>query len=970
MVKKIKKVLSKMKIKRTTVLLAAFVIMTFVLIHRLFYLQIVEGQQYADNFSLSTTKERTLKSTRGNIYDRNGNILASNELSYSVTLEDSGTYSSNRIRNLSLNGEIYKLIQIIEEKGDSIDRDFHIILDENGEYAFDVEDFALDRFRADIYGYSLIDDLKPEEASATAADIISYLSGSRRFGLIIDSENQKAYSEEELQQYGLPLEYTREEMLKVITVRYVLSTNSYKKYMPVTIASDIGEDTVAAVMENQSLLEGVDIQEDSIRVYADSIPFSSLLGYTGKASSEELEALKEEDDRYTTTSIIGKTGIEEVMETTLQGTDGTETVYVDNLGKVLQIDSASTVDPVQGNDVYLTIDKELQIAVYQILEQRIAGILDEYIRPVKTVEVDANTDSSQLPIAIYDVYNALVNNSLIDISHFSKEDASETERNVQAKFEQKQEQVFAAVAEELTGDTLVPYKELPEDMQKYISYIVNDMLMKDTGILAEASIDKSDPTYIAWTIDETISLQEYLTYAASQNWIDISTVVEDETYLNAKEAYQALAAYIADYLKTDTSFSKLLYYYMLMEDTLSGEELCIILYDQNILSKEDGVYESFISGQVSSYDLLKAKISNLEITPAQLALDPCSGSAVITDPNTGEIRACVTYPGYDNNRLANQMDVAYYRQLNSDLSEPFYNKATQQRTAPGSTFKIVSTIAGITDGAVDFNTTVTCHGIFDKLPGSELKCWDTSGHGALNITQAIQNSCNVFFSEVAYRMGLDESGVYSDAAALQKIQTYAEVFDLDKNSGIEISEAAPQITDNMPIPSAIGQGTHNYTTSQLARYVTTIANSGTSYEISLLDKTTDSDGNLIEDFTPRIESKLEVSQDLWNSIHTGMRGVITATNSHVFHDLDVSLAGKTGTAQQAKNRANHGLFIGYAPYDEPEISMAIRIAYGYSSNNASLVAKDICNYYFDLKDESEILTGTAAEGDYSSAQTD
>lgn len=970
MVKKIRNAFSKIKIKRTTILLAVFIVMTFILIQRLFNLQIVDGQQYADNFSLSTTKERTLKSTRGNIYDRDGNILASNELSYSVTLEDSGTYGSTRVRNLSLNGEVYRLIQIVEQYGDSIDRDFHIILDENGEYTFDVEDFALDRFRADIYGHSLIDDLKPEEALASADEIMSYLSGSKRFALVIDGENQTPYSSEELQKYGIPEELSKEEMLKIVTVRYTLSTNSYKKYMPVTIATDVSEDTVASIMENQNQLEGIDVQEESIRIYTDdSVYFSSLLGYTGKASSEELETLKEEDSRYTTTSIIGKTGIEEVMETTLQGTDGTETVYVDNLGKVLQLDTESRVDPVQGNDVYLTIDKELQIAVYKILEQRIAGILVENIQPVKEVELDSTTDKSAIPIPIYDVYNALISNSLIDISHFSKEDASETERNVQAKFEQKQEQVFAAIAQELTGDAPLPYNQLSDEMQAYIDYIVNDMLMDGTQIFSETSIDKSDAMYIAWK-DEGISLQEYLTYAASQNWIDISAVIQDETYLNAKEAYQALAAYIADYLKTDTAFSKLLYYYLLMEDTVSGNELCVILYDQVILSKEDGLYETFISGQLSSYDLMSTKIKNLEITPAQLALDPCSGSAVITDPNTGEIRACVTYPGYDNNRLANQMDVEYYRQLNNDLSEPFYNKATQQRTAPGSTFKLVTTVAGLTEGVIDDSSTITCHGVFEKITGSPLNCWDTSGHGVLDIRGAIENSCNVFFSEVAHRMGIDESGVFSDSAALQKIDTYAKLFDLDKNSGIEISEAAPQITDELPIPSAIGQGTHSYTTSQLARYVTTIANSGTSYEISLLDKTTDSEGNLIEDFTPRIESKLEVSQDIWDDIHYGMRKVITETNSTVFDDLEISLAGKTGTAEQSKKRANHGLFIGYAPAEAPEISMAVRIAYGYSSSNAGLVAKDICNYYFDLKDESEVLTGTAAEESFSAQQTD
>ncbi len=967
MVKKIKMIVKKFRLSRTTVLIAAFLVMAFILIQRIFSLQIIHGQEYADNFSLQTTRERTLKSTRGNILDCDGNVLASNELSYSITLEDSGTYPTRRIRNLSLNGEIYRIIQLIEANGDSIDHSFHIVLDENGNYDFDVTDFSLSRFRADVYGHSLIDDLKADEVNATPDQIMQDLAGDDRFGIIL-SENP--YTEEELAQYGLPAEYTKEELLKMVSIRYLLSTTSYQKYVAVTIATNVSEKTVATIMENKNDLEGIDVAEDSVRVYTDSVYFSSLIGYTGKISSEELDSLKEENPSYSTTSIVGKTGIEEVMETELQGTDGKETVYVDNLGKVLEIDKDSKTDPVQGNDVYLTIDKELQITAYKILEQRIAGVVVSNIQPIKTFEADENTDTSAIPIPIYDVYYALVNNSILDISHFSKEDASETERNVQSKFEAKQAQIFEAVSQELTGDSPQAYKDMPEEMQVYISYIVNEMLMDDTGILDKNAIDKSDQTYLAWTQDETISLQEFLTYAASKNWIDISQFTEKNTYLDSREVYTALAAYISDYLKTDTAFSKLLYKYMLLDDVISGSELCTILYDQGILSKEDDLYASFMAGQTSAYDLMINKITNLEITPAQLALDPCSGSVVITDPNTGEIKACVTYPGYDNNRLANQMDTSYYRKLTSDLSEPFYNKATQQRTAPGSTFKLVTTVAGLMEGVIDDDSTIECTGIFDRIDGSPLKCWNLEGHGLLNIRGGITNSCNVFFSEVAYRLGLDENNAFSDNNATQKITSYAELFDFNENSGIEISEADPQISDQMPIPSAIGQGTHNYTTSQLARYVSTLANSGTSYNISLLDKLTDSSGKLLEDFTPEVQSQMEVPQYIWDDIHVGMRGVITETNKELFQDLNVSLAGKTGTAQQARNRASHGLFIGYAPYENPEISLAVRIAYGYSSTNAALVAKDILNYYFDLKDETEILTGTAAQDGTSNEQTD
>lgn len=966
LMKRLKKLLKKFTIPRHIVLVFVFLLLFAALVRKIFSLQIIHGQEYVDNFSIMTTKTRTLKSTRGNILDKNGNVLATNELSYSVTLEDNGTYNSTRQKNLALNGEIYKIIQIIEKNGDSIDQDFHVVLDEAGRFAYDVEGVSLSRFKADVYGYSKIEELKADEAKATAETMINDLI--ERFGI---TNEDNPYTAKELQEAGLPESFTKEELLKVITVRYALFTTSFRKYVPVTIASAVSEETVAAILESQSTLQGVDIAEDSIRVYPDGVYFASLLGYTGKISSDELADLKTDnpDAGYSTTSVVGKSGLEKVMETTLQGKDGSEKVYVDNLGKVLEIDESATEEPTQGNDVYLTIDKDLQIVCYNILERKIADIVVANIRNMKTFEANEDTNGSQIPIPIYDVYFALVNNAVIDITHFTAEDATETERKVQAAYERKQQEVFQWINDELTGNDPVSYSELSEEMQGYVSYIVNNLLMDKTGILSETAIDKNDATYKAWTSEESISLQEYLTYAASQNWIDISQITDKTTYLDSAEVYQELSTFISSYLADDTDFGKTLYKYMLLDDEISGTDLCTILYDQGILSKDDGTYESFISGRVKPIDLMTAKIGNLEITPAQLALDPCSGSIVIVNPATGETLACVSYPGYDNNRLANNMDVAYYRKLNKDLSTPFYNKATQERTAPGSTFKPITAIAGLSEGVIDDTDYIYCNGTFDRIPGSPLNCWFLAGHGLLSIRDGIKNSCNVFFSEIAYRMGEDDEENFSDSTATQKLMNYAQLFNLDKKSGLEITEASPRISDSLPIPSAIGQGTHNYTTSQLARYVATLANSGTSYNISLLDKTTDSDGNLLEDYTPEVLSTIDLDQSIWDDVHAGMEGVIkNDSNWPIFQELQVSLAGKTGTAQQSKSRTNHGLFVGYAPADTPEIAMAIRISYGYSSTNAEYVARDVLNYYFGFKDETEILNTNSDE--VSNAHTD
>ncbi|MBD8992139.1 MAG: peptidase [Blautia sp.] len=953
---KIKRIYKKISLKRTTVLILVFVIMSVVLVRRLFDLQIIQGEDYISKFQARTTKERVLKSTRGNILDRNGDILASNVLSYSLTLEDNGTYTSTREKNLTLNGVAYQVLQILHSNGDDITHSFHIVVDKNGEYAFDVaEGFTLNRFRADIYGQALIDDLKDEQKTATADQMMEFLTGSEKFSIVLSGD--RAYTEDELTSHGLPLTLTKQEMLDIATIRYELNTNSFKKYMQVTIATNVSEKSVAAIMENKTGLQGIDVVEDSIRQYIDDESMAPILGYTGKASSEELTELRKQNPDYSNDAIVGKAGIEQYMELTLQGTDGKETVSVDNLGKVLKIDEDTKVEPVAGDDVQLTIDTDWQSAIYQILKQRVAGVLLTKIDAAKTFDYTYVTDASQIRIPIYDVYNALISNSVIDITKFSNEDASDIEKNLYAKFQQKQQRVFDTISTKLNGSNPPAYKDEDEETQEYLSYICNDLLRDTLGIISKDAIDTSDATYKAWTTDETISLKDYLTYATSQGWIDISSFSPEGEYLDSEEIYQALTAYIIDYLSTDTGFSKLLYKYMLQEDTISGQEICLVLYEQGVLDKNDDDYENLASGAMGAYDFMINKIYTLEIEPAQLALMPCSASAVVVDVKTGDVVALVSYPGYDNNRLTNDMDTDYYAKLALDQSSPFFNKATQQTTAPGSTLKLLSTIAGMEEGIIDEGTYIECTGTFDYVD-PPINCWYKNGHGSLDIRTAIEQSCNYFFNMIGFQLGKVGDNEFSEVQSLNKLQEYASLIGLDRKTGIELSEATPKVSDAKAVPSYMGQGNNLFTTSELARYATVMATSGNVFKLTLLDKVMDPKGDVIQEYEPEIEDVVNISSNIWDVIHDGMRRVIQ-THSQ-FDGLGVEVAGKTGTAELDLRHPNHGLFIGYAPASDPEYAVAIRIANGYSSGNACLIANDIFKYMYNLADKDSILTGIAS----------
>ena len=176
----------------------------------------------------------------------------------------------------------------------------------------------------------------------------------------------------------------------------------------------------------------------------------------------------------------------------------------------------------------------------------------------------------------------------------------------------------------------------------------------------------------------------------------------------------------------------------------------------------------------------------------------------------------------------------------------------------------------------------------------------------MNVIGGIENSCNYFFSELAHRLSLDADGNYNPDKGLEVLRKYATMFGLDQPSGIEIYEANPEITNKDPERSAMGQGTHNYANVQLARYVTALANRGTVFDLSLIDKETDSQGNLVKDYTPAVHAQLDIAQSTWDAVRRGMRQVITnSSTKKIFNNLDVSIAGKTGTAQESDKRGNH-----------------------------------------------------------------
>ena len=912
---------------------------------RLFNLQIVNGEEYQETYMARTERTVSLTGTRGNIYDRSGNVLAYNELSYNVVIHDNGDYETANERNRML----LLLVRILNRHGESVEGEFQVGFDSSGEMVFtSASETSRKRFLADLYGLRTIDELDDPEGKYPSDITAKELFASRLsyYGLdALTDENGEAIS------------MTDEEALAVINIRYTMGLTAYRKYESTTIASNVSKETMTDVLENSADLLGVGIEESTIRVYNDSQYFSAIIGYIGKIWEDELETLRQSNPDYELTDLVGKTGIEASMETYLQGKKGYQTMYVDNMGRILEI--VDRQEPEAGKDLYLTLDRELQIGVYHILEQQLAGIITSKLVN-RDLEDSDYSKASNIPIPVKDAYYQLINNNVLDMEAFSAPEASQVEKSIYAKYSQARERIIEAIHSELLNEDAAPLETLPEDMFAYMQYIYSFLVSE--GIIMTGQISQNADYYQAWR-DDTISLRDYLYAGIADSWIDTTKLSIESRYSGADDVYGRIVEYVMADLETDQSFAKRIYRYLINDGTITGRELCLALYSQNILAYDEGEVRMLEqNGEEYAFQFIRQKISDIEITPAQLALDPCSASCVITDVNTGEVLCLVTYPSYDNNKFSGTVDADYYNKLNNDLSLPLFNNATQAQKAPGSTFKPIMAVAALEEGVIGLTDTVDCTGRYTEITPN-IRCWIYPGrHDELNVEQALQNSCNVFFAEMAHRLSTDENGNYSPERGIEMIRKYASMFGLDETTGIEIAENSPQMTTENPESSAIGQGTNAYSNVQLSRYISAVANKGTVFKLSLLDKMTDSQGNLIEDFTPAVRSQIDIQDSTWNAVHTGMRRVISdGSASKIFNDLEVPIAGKTGTAEEVKNghTINHAFFVSFAPYDDPEIAVTVNIPYGYSSSNAATAAKSIYRFYYGYTDLDYILNNSA-----------
>jgi penicillin-binding protein 2 len=881
-------------------------ILFFVLFNRIFHLQIIEGQIHEDKFKLRVVRDINLKGYRGKIFDRYGYPLAENKLAYKVVID-------NSVKIDNINKVIYDLITVIEKNGDEIVKTFPIIINNDNKFIFSIKsDSQIIRFKKDVFG---VKKLNKEQVNMSAEDIFNFLREKR---------------------FKVSEQYSEEEALEIVSIRYALWIKRFFKYQPQELAINISDETLAELEENSEKFPGVSIIEDSLRIYNDSKYFAHVIGYTGKIDSDTLEKLKPRG--YNAHDIVGKTAVEKEMEVYLQGEDGVQSVEVNSLGR--KMNTLNVVQPTAGKDVYLTLDRDLQIKCYDILEKQLAEMI------VKKLSMSIPSTGAKSVVLLKDVYNSFFNNGLISIERLENSTNGQYQNIIYRTFLNEYNKVLPYVKESLDVYKLDYNKRL----RTYYIYFLNQL--NEDGLIVK-NYYKSD-LYIKFKKD-SISFKEMI-----EKLKDEDLITEKYKDLSNEEIYKKIYNKILNDYIDNYSFKKTVYSKLINNQSFSYINLSMVLVEQGVVKVSDSQLASLKRGSLSPIEFMRQKISNLEITPQQVGQDPSSGAIVITDVNTGEIRATVSYPSYDNNMLVNNFNYKYYLKLLNDPTKPLYPRATQERKAPGSTYKMIVAMAGLEEGIIGRNEIINAIGYYNKIYPAA-KCWIYSRggtHGPINVVQALEVSCNYFFYEVGYRLSI-KNGKYIDSKGINILNKYASKFGLDSKTGIEIGEMPSNLAEKDAVRSSIGQGTHNYTPIQLARYIGTLVNGGILYELNIIDNVKNPKGDMYFDKKPAVTLVNDFKPE---NVETVKKGTYQVTHgsrgsaSYYFKDLPIKSAGKTGTAQEATNRPDHALFVSYAPYNEPEIAVVVVIPFGDSSTNAVKTAQKVIESYYRKENTRDVYS--------------
>ena len=622
-------------------------VLFLVIVGKFYQLQIIEHDKYANNLRASVERVIDITAPRGLIYDRYGRPLAINKPTNVVRLDQQVKMDKEK-----LNQVLLELALLLEKNGDTYED--NIPISKSTPFEYTESKTSINQF---MYSIPYNDEKHRQELlQKSASEIIDYLK------VKYDIKNM-----------------TDEEARKVIALRTEIYKVAYSKYKPVELATHVSDETIAYLEEHHDDFPSILVDVAPVRYYTEPEVLGNLLGYTRTITEAQYEEMK--DEGYDKDDIVGHEGIEKTMESELRGQKGVERVEVDNVGR--RVHTIEKDEAIPGNDVFLTIDLDLQKVAYESTERNLSEALIERLKGGND-KVEAVSSKEMIV-------------SMLESSQLNLKQMDE------AKEDSIQKQLYTRL------------------MEKYNSL---DAVIKETMNALDLLIQLVD--------EETGDFTEK----------EILLALNEQGALN------------------------------LSEQTVT-----------NFMNNRQGTTEATLIQQLETGGL----------KPNQMSIMPSSAASVVVDVHTGEVLALVGYPSYD----ANQMTTNFNRYYNTlfDSRSMLWNRALMTAKAPGSTFKMITGIAGLEEGVVTPDTLIYDTGVYEKVGTPAPKCWihtnTGGGHGNTNLNKALEVSCNYYFYEVAYRLGLKGKTPYGGIDMLTK---YVEMFGLDKKTGIELAESPPNIS--------------------------------------------------------------------------------------------------------------------------------------------------------------------------------
>lgn len=374
-------------------------------------------------------------------------------------------------------------------------------------------------------------------------------------------------------------------------------------------------------------------------------------------------------------------------------------------------------------------------------------------------------------------------------------------------------------------------------------------------------------------------------------------------------------------------------------------------------------------------DALAHNIEMMKTGELSGAKTASEGAAVVLNVKTGEILAMASYPNYNPSLFVDGISTENWNNYLNDSRHPLINKTIASISPPGSTFKMVTAIAGLESGAIDTTTKINDTYRYRYYSDYQPTCWKSGGHGWLNVTQAIEASCNYFFYETGRRTGID------------RLAQVATAFGLGQKSGVELPGEEAGIlanrdtmnpwVDGYTIQAAIGQLNNSFTPLQMAKYTAMVANGGKNLDMTIIKSITNADGTEVsrDELNSYINEKLgvsgnsgsdiSISEENLKAVKEGMKGVTSdgsGTAYRYFKDFNIEVGGKTGSATTDTNGNANAWFVGFAPYDDPEIAVAVFVKDGQHGSYTAPTAREIFAQYLGMN--SAVVTEDMTANSY------